>query len=178
MALPLPIQLLISFAKIGSVAYGGGPAMIPLMQAEVVERHHWMTEEQFLDALAGGYALPGPIATKMAVWIGWETAGPLGALGGFIGMVLPSTIMVLLLLLLFRELKDHPRVEGMLRGVRPVVLALLVHMVLLLGRKSMTGWKELTIAGVALAILLIFDLHPVWLIVAAAGLGAVFHASL
>jgi chromate transporter len=177
MPLPTSIQLMLSFAKIGTVAYGGGPAMIPLMQAEIVESRGWMTDEQFLDSLAAGYALPGPIATKMALYIGWEAGGPLGALGALVGVVAPSAVMILALLLLFRNFKDHPRVVGMLHGVRPVVVAMLVAMVLTVGRKSLVGWQEALIAGVALAVLLVFEVHPAWLIVAGAGLGAVVYAA-
>lgn len=177
MALPTSIQLMLSFAKVGSVAYGGGPAMIPLMQAEVVETHGWMTDEQFLDSIATGYSLPGPIATKMALYIGWETAGALGAVGALVGVVLPSALMILGLLLLFRNFKDHPRVLGMLKGVRPVVVALLAAMVFTVGRKTLIGWPEAAVAGVALAILLVFEIHPAWLIVAGAGMGALVYAS-
>lgn len=177
MALPTSLQLMLSFAKIGTVAYGGGPAMIPLMQAEVVNTHGWMTDEQFLDSVATGYSLPGPIATKMALYIGWETAGPLGAFTSLVGMVVPSAVMILAVLLLFREFKDSPRVASMMRGVRPVVIAMLAAMVWTLGRKSIVGWPEAVLAGGALAILLAFEIHPVWLILAGAGLGMVAHAA-
>ncbi len=177
MALPTSLQLMLSFAKIGTVAYGGGPAMIPLMQAEIVETHSWMSDEQFLDALAAGYSLPGPIATKMALYIGWEVAGPAGAAGALAGVVVPSALMIMALLLLFRSFKDHPRVVGMLKGVRPVVIALLAAMVVTVGRKSVVGWQEGVIAATALAVLLYFEIHPAWLILAGAGLGAVAYGS-
>ena len=72
------LELLISFAKLGTVGFGGGPAMIPLVQAEVVDHRGWLTNEQFVDVLAAGNSLPGPISTKMAVYIGYQTGGALG----------------------------------------------------------------------------------------------------
>jgi chromate transporter len=177
MALPTSLQLMLSFAKVGSVAYGGGPAMIPLMQAEIVETHGWMTDEQFLDSLAAGYSLPGPIATKMALYVGWEVAGPLGAFGALTGVVVPSAIMIIALLMFFRTFKDHPRVTGMLKGIRPVVVALLAAMVFTVGRKTVLGWQEGVVAAMALGILLYFEIHPAWLILAGAGFGAVAYGS-
>ncbi len=168
-------ELFVSFAKIGSLAWGGGPAMVPLMQAEFVEKHEWMTDEQFVDALAAGYALPGPIATKLSVWFGWEVGGALGVVAALVGMVLPSALMIAVVLALFTNFKDHPRVQGVLTAVRPVVLALLAYMVLQIGPKAVGSWHTVAIAAVALG-LLFLDIHPAWLIVAAAGLGAVAYA--
>ncbi|MCP4869420.1 MAG: chromate transporter [Proteobacteria bacterium] len=169
-------ELLISFSKVGSLAWGGGPAMVPLMQAEFVEKHAWMTDEQFVDALAAGYALPGPIATKMSVWFGWEVGGFLGVVAALVGMVLPSALMIAVVLALFTTFKDHPRVQGMMTAVRPVVLALLTFMVLQIGPKSVLSWHTGVLAAVALG-LLFLKVHPAWLILAAAGFGAVAYGS-
>ncbi len=150
--------------------------MVPLMQAEFVEKHAWMTDEQFVDALAAGYALPGPIATKMSVWFGWEVGGFLGVVAALVGMVLPSALMIAVVLALFTTFKDHPRVQGMMTAVRPVVLALLTFMVLQIGPKSVLSWHTGVLAAVALG-LLFLKVHPAWLILAAAGFGAVAYGS-
>ena len=124
------IDLLLSFGRVGTLAWGGGAAQVPLMKAEVVERHAWMSETEFLDALATGYALPGPIAGKMAVYVGYQEAGLLGAAACLTGIILPSALMIGVVVALLSNFKEHPRVVGMLAALRPAVLGLLVWMVL------------------------------------------------
>lgn len=169
MATTLPI--LWSFLKIGAVGYGGGPSMIPLFQAEVVDRHGWMTEAQFLDALAAGNALPGPIATKMAVYIGYQVGGASGAIAGFVGVLLPSTVLMLALAAFLLRYSEHPRVEGALKAVRPVVVGMLAYVAIDMAPASIDGWLA---AGLGLAAigLLFLKVHPAWVIVGAAVLGA------
>jgi len=169
MASSLPI--LWSFLKIGAVGYGGGPAMIPLFQAEVVERNGWMTEAQFLDALAAGNALPGPIATKMALYIGYQVGGAVGALAGLVGVLLPSTVLILTLSALLLRHADNPRVAGALKAVRPVVIGMLAYVVIDMAPGSLDGWMAGGLALVALG-LLFLKVHPAWLIVVAAMIGA------
>jgi chromate transporter len=167
------LQLLIAFARVGTLGFGGGPAMIPLIQEEVL-RHGWMTEEQFLDGLAAGYSLPGPIATKIAMYVGWEVAGLPGAIASVVGVAGPSLVLLAGLASVLAAYKDHPRVSGMLRGIRPVVLAILAAMVVGLGPRTITNWPSALIAGAALAVLLATKLHPAALIVAGGVLGALF----
>jgi len=151
--------------------------MVPLMQAEVVDRHGWMTDVEFVDALAAGYALPGPIATKMSLYIGFHAGGWSGALAGFVGMVLPSALLIGLVAVLYRNFQEHPRVVGMLQMVRPVVLAMLLYLALQLAPDSVTSWQGLAVALAALLGLWFLELHPAWLIVAAALVGALLHGS-
>ena len=170
MATTLPI--LWSFLKIGAVGYGGGPSMIPLFQAEVVERHAWMTETQFLDALAAGNALPGPIATKMAIYIGYQVGGAAGAVAGLVGVLLPSTVLILTLSAVLVKYAEHPRVAGALHAVRPVVVGMLAYVVIDMAPASMDGWLAVGLCLAALG-LLFLKVHPAWLLIGAAALGAV-----
>ena len=169
------LQLLASFAKIGVVGFGGGPSMIPLFQAEVVEHRGWMSNTEFVDMLAAGNALPGPISTKMAVYIGYQTGGVLGAAAGLLGILLPSTILMLALAAFLAKHADHPRVHGALQGVRPVVLALLAWVVLQIAPTSVTGLSGAVMVVLTLG-LLYLKVHPAWLIAGAALLGGVFLA--
>ena len=169
MSTTLPI--LWSFLKIGAVGYGGGPAMIPLFQAEVVERHGWMTEPQFLDALAAGNALPGPISTKMALYIGYQVGGIPGAAAGLLGVLLPSTILILALSGFLLKHSDEPRVAGALKAVRPVVVGMLAYVVIDMAPASVDGWMAGGLAVLAVG-LLFLKVHPAWLIVGAAVIGA------
>jgi len=121
----LLFRIFMAFAKVGIFGYGGGPSMIPLIQEEVVDVNHWLTTEEFVDALAIGNALPGPIAVKMSAYVGYKMAGLLGAFTGLLGMIAPSTMLMLILAALFLHYKDHPKVQGTLKAVRPAVVALL-----------------------------------------------------
>lgn len=168
------LLLFYSFAKVGILGYGGGPSMIPLVQAEVVEVYKWMDMGEFADVLAMGYALPGPIATKMAAVVGYRVSGFLGALAAVLGMILPSALMVLALVLFFTTFKDNPRVVGIIKGIRPVVIALLVMVVFDMYPKALTTGVSWVIAIVTLGVFMFTSIHPAIAIVAAGVLGYLF----
>jgi len=170
--LPVALDLMLSFAKVGLLAWGGGPAMVPLLQDEVLSKG-WMTEAEFVDALAAGYALPGPISTKLALYIGYHEAGWLGAISSLVGVVLPSGLLILGLFALGNSFRDHPRVQGMMAAVRPVVVAMLVMMVVDLLPGTITEIRGLVIAGIAL-ILIFLRVPPAVVIGIGALLGAIF----
>lgn len=130
----LLLQIFWVFAKVGVLAYGGGPSMIPLMQQEVVNAG-WLTSQDFVDALALGNALPGPIATKMSLYVGFKLAGIPGALAGLLGTIGPSGVLMLILALFFLQLKDSPIIQAALVAVRPTVVGLLIWTAYDLGDK-------------------------------------------
>jgi chromate transporter len=169
------LQLFISFTKVGVFAYGGGPSMIPLIQEEVVDVHGWMTIEEFTDTLAMGYALPGPIATKMAGFIGYKIAHIPGLLVALLGTVLPSMAMMMVLGLAFMSYKDTPIVQSMLKAVRPAVVGLLIVVVVDMFPKSVTSWHTGVITLVAFVAIYFLNLHPALAIVATAVLGLVVY---
>ena len=121
----LLLQIFWVFAKVGVLAYGGGPSMIPLMQQEVVSAG-WLSSQDFVDALALGNAMPGPIATKMSLYVGFEQAGIAGALAGVLGTIAPSGVLMLVLAAFFLQLKDSPVIKSALQAVRPTVVGLLI----------------------------------------------------
>jgi chromate transporter len=166
------LDLMLSFAKVGLLAWGGGPAMMPLLQDEVLSKG-WMTEAEFTDALAAGYALPGPISTKLALYVGYHEAGWLGALASLVGVVLPSGLLILGLLALGNSFRDHPRVQGMMGVVRPVVLAMLVMMVVDLVPGTIAETRGVIIAAIAL-VLIFLRVPPAVVIAVGALLGATF----
>jgi len=114
-------DLFLGFFRIGVLGYGGGPTMIPLVHAEAVQKYGWMTDEEFADVLALGNALPGPIATKMAGYIGYKAGGAAGAAVAIAAMVLPVLAAMILFLGLIYQLKDSGVVGGMTHGVQPVI---------------------------------------------------------
>jgi len=123
------LEVFWAFARAGLLGFGGGPAMIPLIQSEVVELRAWLTPAEFLDAFAFGNALPGPIATKLAGYVGYQVAGWAGAAAGLAGITLPTIAAMLALASLYRRHREQPAVRRFLYGVRPVVLALLALVV-------------------------------------------------
>lgn len=163
------LQLFWAFAKVGLLGFGGGPSMLPLMQAEVVNAG-WLTDEQFLEGLAVGNALPGPIATKMAVYVGWEEAGVLGASAALAGVILPSAGLMLALAGVLTALKDHPLMKGALNGARPAVVGMLFYVAVSLTPGGVRDWKAVAIACIAFA-LLMMKVHPAFVMVGAVAVG-------
>ncbi|MEI2664809.1 chromate transporter [Rossellomorea sp. LJF3] len=119
------IHIFLAFFIPGILGYGGGPASIPLVENEVVDRYEWLTVNEFSEVLALGNALPGPIATKMAGYIGYQQGGILGAGIGVFATVAPSLILMIMLLGLLMKYKDSPKVKRMTSLVRPTIAVLL-----------------------------------------------------
>ncbi|MDR1732509.1 MAG: chromate transporter [Synergistaceae bacterium] len=163
--------LLISFIKTGSVAYGGGPSMVPVLKAEVVERRHWIEVDDFMDALAIGNALPGPIVTKMSAAIGYRKAGWLGTLAAVLGIILPSAVALLILMSFVSLVKGNPMVASMLRGLRPVVVAMLAYAAWDMAPNALKGSITVAIGVVALLLMVFTPIHPALIIVAGALVG-------
>lgn len=119
------IQLFMAFFVSNILGYGGGPASIPLIQKEVVDRYHWLTVKEFSEMLAIGNALPGPIATKMAGFIGYQQAGILGSVIALFATIAPSVLLLVILLRILFKYKDSPNVKKMTNYIRPVIAILL-----------------------------------------------------
>lgn len=119
------IQLLLSFFKIGLFSIGGGYAALPLIEEQVVSRHHWLTMSEFTDLITISQMTPGPIAINSATFVGNQIAGITGSLLCTIGNVLPSFIIVLLLAFIYFKYKNIMVVQGILNGLRPAVIALI-----------------------------------------------------
>jgi len=166
------LQLLVAFTRVGLFGFGGGPAMIPLVQVEVVDIHGWLTPAEFLDAFAFGNALPGPIATKLAGYVGYHVAGVPGAALALAGITAPTIVLMIALASVYLRFKGRREVQDFLRGVRPVVVALLALVawdfapaaLLALGG-GLAALPLVLVALAALAASLRWDAHPALLIV-------------
>jgi len=167
------IEIAIGWGRVGLFGFGGGPGMIPLMQAECVETQAWVTEQQFIDALAAASALPGPIAIKMSVMIGAQTAGVPGAVAALIGVVLPAITLMSVLSGILIQYRQAPVVSGAMRAVQPVVVGLLAWTVVSLAPDGIRSISGALLAGGAL-IALMLKVHPAMVIVLAMILGAIF----
>lgn len=159
-----------SFLKIGAFTFGGGYAMIPLIQHEVIHRRRWIEERDFLDLLTLAQTAPGPIALNTAVFVGYKRRGYLGALSAIMGVIVPSFLVILVVAIFFASIRDNAYVDAAFKGMRPAVVALIVAPIIGL-TKGMRWW----LVAVALAVALVvwyFGISPVWFLIAGAVVGA------
>ena len=168
-------SLAYSFFKTGLFAYGGGPAIIPLVQKEAVENYHWLAQEEFTDVLAMANSLPGPIATKMAICVGLRVGGPLGAAVALVSHLLPSSILIVILTILYYRYRELPSIQGLTRGVRPVVVAILLVTVAQIAPASVRGWDTFALALASFAVVFYFNVHPIFAIIVGALIGLFFY---
>ncbi|WP_417421554.1 chromate transporter [Halomonas sp.] len=168
-------ELFLAFFIPNIVGYGGGPAIIPLIEAEVVGRYGWMTSLTFAETLALGNALPSPIATKMAGYVGYEVAGIGGAFVAVAATVVPSLLLMIAALGLLYRHRESPQVKRMSQWVRPVIAMMMAWLTLgfLLEGVNGAGWLHTVIIGVVAAIALVrFKIHPAFVVMAALVYGA------
>lgn len=168
------LDIFIAFFRCGVFGYGGGQATIPLVQEEVVETFKWLTIEEFTDAYAFGNSLPGPITTKMAALVGYKVGGVLGAIVGLIGMVVPSAIAIIALINIYLKYKETAWLKGMMKGVRPVVVVLIIKVVYMMAQKSFPVTPTYVIAAIASVAIFKYDIHPIILITLSLAYGAYF----
>ena len=165
--------LFVSFLKVGIFGFGSGPAMLALIEKEMVGRE-LMAPEEFTEAVAVGMTLPGPIATKTSLFCGYHVAGVPGALVALTGMLLPSTLAMLLLAKFVMEFRGHPKLDGVLRAMKPVVVAIFLVLAINSARGMRPGWDAVLLGAIALVLLLVLRVDPVWVILGAVGVGLVF----
>ncbi|UZW65077.1 chromate transporter [Priestia flexa] len=172
-------QLFMAFFVSNILGYGGGPASIPLIQKEVVDRYGWLTVNEFSEMLAIGNALPGPIATKMAGFIGYQEAGILGAFVSLLATIAPSVILLVVLLRILYKYKDSPNVKKMTNFIRPVIAVLLGVMAYDFFASSYVDsgvWQTLFLIITSFVLMEKLRVHPAIVIVGALAYGAIFLA--
>lgn len=167
-------KLFIAFLGPGVTTFGGGPSAIPLIEQQVVQKYGWLTTEEFADALALGNSLPGPIATKLAALVGYKVMGIPGALITIFATVAPTAIAIILLLKVYLRYKDQAWLKGMMSGVRPVIVMMLLQVTVSMGQKSFPNITAFGIAIISGAIIFLTDINPVILIVLSLAFGSVF----
>ena len=173
--LALHHKLFITFMKIGAFVFGGGYAMLPIIQQEVVNHHQWMSEEDFVDMLAVTQSAPGPVAVNTAIFIGYKVVGFSGALTALIGVVLPAFTIILLLATLLSSYRDNYYLNQFFAGVRPAIIGLILGVGLKTGTKIIHSWFDFFLTVLALILLLIIRIHPFILIICGA-LAGLLHS--
>ncbi len=170
----LLVEIFWSFLRIGAFTFGGGYAMIPLIQHEVIRRRGWIEERDFGDLLTLAQSAPGPIALNTAVFVGYRICGFMGALAAVFGVVVPSFAIILVVAIFFNDIRDNTIVDAAFCGMRPAVVALIVAPIIGLAR-GMEAWRMAVAVAVALVVWY-FGLSPVWFLMAGAVVGAVVTA--
>ena len=167
------VKLFITFLKIGAFTFGGGYAMIPLIQRETIERHHWIDDQDLLDMLAIAESTPGVIAVNSATFVGYRVAGFWGALFATIGVILPSFFIILLLAGVIQQFKELQYVNYAFVGVRAGVAVLILNAVLKLSKQCPKNIFTLLVAAVAFVLVAFFSANVILVIVFSAIAGVV-----
>ena len=142
-------KLFLAFFKIGAFTFGGGHAMIPLIQKEAVETHGWITEEDILEIVAIAESTPGPIAINAATFVGYRTCGVLGSVCATLGVILPSFVLIYAISFVLRQFQEIKEVQYAFQGIRAGVLALLCKALWGMYKKNTKNWAAYTVMAVS-----------------------------
>lgn len=163
-----------SFLKIGAFTFGGGYAMVPLIQHEVIHNRRWLSEREFVDLLTIAQAAPGPIALNTAVFVGYKERNYWGALAAVMGVVIPSFLIILVVAIFFNNIRDNAWVDAAFRGMRPAVVALIVAPIVGLAKGMHAALIAVAVA-VAVAVWY-FGISPILFLIAGAIVGIAIAA--
>ena len=163
-----------TFFKIGIFTLGGGYAMIPIIEAEVVEKKKWLTKEDFIDTVAIAQSSPGVFAINLSVFIGYKMKRVKGALVTALGTALPSFLIILLIAMFFRHAQDNPVVAAMFRGIRPAVVALIAVPTFNMAKSANIGWSNCWIPIASALAIWALGVSPIIIIILAAVGGYVY----
>lgn len=167
-------QIFYTFLFIGTFSFGGGYAMIPLIQKEVIVNHQWLTVNDFTNIIAIAESTPGPLAINTATYVGYKTAGVLGGAVATAGLVLPAYVIILILARLVLNHRENPLVNNAISGLRPIVVALILGAGLSLSGGIISSvWQALGVV-IAFAAAFFLRIHPVVIIVAFGLFGVAF----
>ena len=157
-----------TFFKIGLFTFGGGYAMIPLIESEVVEKHQWVTKEEFVDLIAIAQSCPGVFAINISTFIGYKLRRTVGAISCALGTALPSFVIILLIAIFFHQFEDNPVVAAMFRGIRPAVVALIAVPTFNMARQAKLNRYTFWIPIVSALLIWLLGVSPIYIILVAA----------
>ncbi len=171
------LTLFRTFFKIGIVTFGGGYAMIPLIESEIVDKRNWIEREQFVDLIAVAQTCPGVFAVNISIFIGYKLRKTLGGIMAALGAVMPSFLIILLIASLFREFQDVPVIDAAFRGIRPAVVALIAVPTFKLAKTTGINFYTCWIPIVSALLIWLMGVNPILIIVIAA-LGGYLYGAL
>lgn len=166
-------RIFYTFFFISPATFGGGYAMIPLLEKAIIERNQWMNREDITDVLAVAQTVPGSIAVNAATFIGYRLAGVIGSVAATVGMITPTFIIILVLASLFLEFQHYPIVQAAFLGIRLAIVALIFFAAVKTGKTAIADKTTAAAALATIVILLFTPVHPMFVIVIGAFLGIV-----
>lgn len=172
----LYLKLFISFFKIGAFTFGGGWAMIPLIEREVVDKQNWIKREDFVDALAIAQSLPGVLAVNISILIGNKLRGLKGCLTATLGTILPSFLIILAIAIWFVQTYDNPVVERIFKGIRPAVVALIVSPLFSTAKTARINIKTVIIPIIVALSIWLGGVSPIWFVLLGA-IGGILYCN-
>ncbi|MFX0549390.1 chromate transporter [Hathewaya histolytica] len=167
--------IFLTFFKIGLFSFGGGYAMLPLIQQEVINVNHWLSNSEFIDLVAISQVTPGPIAINSATYVGYKAGGVLGSIAATLGVIIPSTIIMILFCKFFFTFKNNDYVEKAFKGLRPTAIGLIAAAALLIADSSFIDYKSVLIFLGALVASYKFKLNPILLTFISAIIGILIY---
>jgi len=167
-------SIFISFFKIGAFTFGGGWAMVPLIQKELVDRRGWLDDSEFVDILAIAQSGPGPIAINTSVLCGNKMRGVPGAVVATLGSSLPSFLVILVIAHFFLKVKESTAVQAIFKGMRPAIFGLLISAVYQVGKKSISNARDIVFAAIGSGLLIFLDINPIFVVLLAAISGMLY----
>lgn len=167
-------KLFIIFLKIGTFTIGGGYAMVPLIEKEVVDKKKWIDRDDFLDMLALAQSAPGPIAVDVAVFVGYKVAGVPGSIVSVLGSILTAFVVLLATAVYFTGVKDNVIIGRIFNGIRPAVVALIAAPVIRLGKSAKINRKTIIIPAITVILVAFLNVNPIYVILASIVVGLLF----
>lgn len=166
-------DLFLTFMRIGGLTFGGGYAMLPMIQREVVDGKKWATEEEIMNYYAIGQCTPGIIAVNTATFIGHKMVGIAGAIVATLGLIFPSWIIITIIAMFIRNFAQYEVVQHALVGITCCVFALVLDAVIKLGKKALNGVFSFVVATIVFALALFTDISTFFLVIGAGIVGGV-----
>lgn len=170
------VNLYLVFAKIGTFTIGGGLAMLPMMQKELNEKKHWITEEDLIDYYAVGQSTPGIVAVNVATFVGYRQAGVAGSILATLGMVTPSLVIIMILATFINSIADFPLVQKALKGINVAVTALMTSVIIKFAKKTIKKLINAVFMLLAFILVYFFKIPSFWIILCAIFIGAALVA--
>ena len=169
------IKLYLAFLKVGTFSFGGGYAMLPFMQREIVDSHRWISMSEFTDIIGISQMTPGPVAINSATFVGYKVGGVVGSILATVGVVTTSFILVSIINKVLSKFKESTIIKATLEGMRPILIALIIYAFIDLAKESYMDLKSIIITIIIGGVLLSKKIHPILVIVVAAILGLIFY---
>lgn len=166
-------NLYFSFAKIGTFTIGGGLAMMPMMQSELIEKRKWITDEELIDYYAVGQSTPGIVAVNVATFVGYKQMGIIGGIFATLGMVTPSLVIIMVLAGIINSINDFPIIQKALKGINVAVAALLTSTIINFMKKTIKKFTNAIFMMISFLLVFVFKLPSFWIILFALLIGVV-----